>query len=52
VSWLAWLPEMLGYRGDLKQSLSTIAQFGPALAALVLVATTRGALGYDPTPMR
>ena len=51
-SWLAWLMEMLGYRGDLDQSLSTIAKFGSALAALVLVATTRGALGYVPTLVR
>ena len=34
-SWLAWTPAMLGYRGDLNQSLSMIAQFGPSLAALV-----------------
>jgi hypothetical protein len=36
VSWLAWLPAMLGYRGDLNQVLSMIAQFGPAVAALIV----------------
>jgi hypothetical protein len=29
---LAWHPEMLGYRADLNQSLSTIAQFGAGRA--------------------
>jgi membrane protease YdiL (CAAX protease family) len=36
ITWLAWLPDILGYRGDLGQVLTMIAQFGPALAALVL----------------
>ena len=36
ISWLGWLPAVLGYRGDLGQILSMISQFGPALAALVL----------------
>ena len=36
ISWLGWLPTVLGYRGDLDQNLSMIAQFGPAVAALVL----------------
>jgi membrane protease YdiL (CAAX protease family) len=36
ITWLAWLPDILGYRGDLGQVLAMIAQFGPALAALVL----------------
>jgi hypothetical protein len=36
ISWLGWLPAVLGYRGDLDQILSMIAQFGPAVAALVL----------------
>jgi hypothetical protein len=34
ITWLAWLPAMLGYKGDLGQVLSIIAQFGPAVAAL------------------
>src|SRR3712207_4073060 len=37
ITWLAWLPDIVGYRGDLGQVFSMIAQFGPALAALVLV---------------
>jgi uncharacterized protein len=37
-------PDILGYRGDLGQVLAMIAQFGPALAALVL-AWYSGALG-------
>jgi uncharacterized protein len=36
ISWLAWLPAMLGYWGDLGPVLFMITQFGPALAALVL----------------
>jgi uncharacterized protein len=36
ITWLAWLPAMMGYRGDLGQMLFMIAQFGPALGALVL----------------
>jgi membrane protease YdiL (CAAX protease family) len=36
ISWLAWLPAALGYRGDLDLLLPLIAQFGPALAALVV----------------
>jgi hypothetical protein len=36
VSWLAWLPAVLDYRGDLGQVPMMIAQFGPALAALFL----------------
>jgi membrane protease YdiL (CAAX protease family) len=36
ITWLAWLPAVLGYRGDLDSALSMIAQFGPALAALVV----------------
>src|SRR5215212_8696973 len=36
ITWLAWLPAMLGYRGDLGQVLMMIAQFGPALAALFI----------------
>ena len=36
VTWLAWLPAVLGYEGDLNQVLSLIAQFGPAVAALVV----------------
>jgi membrane protease YdiL (CAAX protease family) len=35
ISWLAWLPAMLGYQGGLGQVIMMIAQFGPALAALV-----------------
>jgi len=37
ISWLAWLPAMLGYRGGADTALSMIAQFGPALAALAIV---------------
>ena len=36
LTWLAWLPTVLGYGGDLNQVLSLIAQFGPAVAALVV----------------
>jgi len=36
LTWLAWLPVVLGYGGDLNQILSLIAQFGPAVAALVV----------------
>jgi len=36
LTWLAWLPAVLGYGGDLNQILSLIAQFGPAVAALVV----------------
>jgi membrane protease YdiL (CAAX protease family) len=44
ITWLAWLPDILGYQDDLGQVLTMIAQFGPALAALVL-ALYSGALG-------
>src|SRR5215218_6870003 len=37
ISWLAWLPAMLGYRSGADTALSMIAQFGPALAALAVV---------------
>ena len=37
VSWLAWLPAMLGYQGSADAALSIIAQFGPTLAAFVIV---------------
>lgn len=37
ISWLAWLPTILGYRGGADTALSMIAQFGPALAAIVTV---------------
>ena len=37
ITWLAFLPDILGYRGDLNQVFMMIAQFGPAIAALVLV---------------
>jgi uncharacterized protein len=37
ITWVAWLPTILGYRGDLGQVLMMIAQFGPAVAALLLV---------------
>ena len=37
ISWLAWLPAMLGYGGRLGGPLSMLAQFGPALATLVAV---------------
>jgi membrane protease YdiL (CAAX protease family) len=40
VSWFAWLPAILGYRGGADTALSMIAQFGPALAALVIVLYT------------
>jgi membrane protease YdiL (CAAX protease family) len=40
ITWLAWLPDILGYRGGLGQALMMIAQFGPALAALGLVRYT------------
>ncbi len=46
ITWLVWLPDILGYRGDLGQVLSMIAQFGPALAALFLTCYT-GAPIYD-----
>jgi uncharacterized protein len=36
ISWLAWLPVVLGYRGSLETVIALIAQFGPALAALVV----------------
>ena len=36
VTWLAWLPAVLSYQGDLNQALSLIAQVGPAVAALVV----------------
>ena len=37
ISWFAWLPDILGFRGDLGQVFSMIAQFGPAVAAFVLL---------------
>ena len=40
ITWLAWLPDILGYRGDLGQILMMIAQFGPAVAAFILVLYT------------
>jgi membrane protease YdiL (CAAX protease family) len=36
ITWLAWLPAVLGYGGDLNSAFMVIAQFGPALAALVV----------------
>jgi uncharacterized protein len=36
ITWLAWLPNILGYQGELGQVLMMIAQFGPAIAALFL----------------
>lgn len=33
---ITWLPAVLGYEGDLNQVLALIAQFGPAVAALVV----------------
>jgi membrane protease YdiL (CAAX protease family) len=44
ITWLAWLPNVLGYRGGLGQILMMIAQFGPALAALLLVWYTRSSI--------
>jgi len=44
ISWLAWLPDILGYRGDLGQVFSMIAQFGPAVAALILTWYTRASI--------
>jgi membrane protease YdiL (CAAX protease family) len=40
ISWLAWLPAILGYQGGADTALSMIAQFGPALAALAIVCYT------------
>lgn len=37
ITWLAWLPAILGYRGNFGPAFTMIAQFGPALAALILV---------------
>jgi len=37
ISWLAWLPAMLGYQGSADAALYIIAQFGPTLAAFVIV---------------
>src|SRR5215207_4764909 len=36
ITWLAWLPAVVGYRGGFNQALSMVAQFGPAIAALAL----------------
>ena len=36
ITWLACLPDILGCRGNLGQMFSMIAQFGPAVAALIL----------------
>ncbi len=36
ITWLAWLPDILGCRGNLGQMFLMIAQFGPAVAALIL----------------
>jgi len=44
ITWLAWLLDILGYRGNLSQVLMMIAQFGLALAALIM-ASYSGALG-------
>jgi uncharacterized protein len=46
ISWLAWLPATLGYRGGADTALSMIAQFGPALAALVVVYTGASIRGW------
>lgn len=45
ITWFAWLPAMLGYRGDFGQVFMMIAQFGPALAALLIVWYSRAAMG-------
>jgi membrane protease YdiL (CAAX protease family) len=45
ITWLAWLPGILGYRGDLGQVFSMIAQFGPAVAALILIWYTSASMG-------
>jgi hypothetical protein len=37
ISWLAWLLALPGYRGGADTALSMIAQFGPALAVLIIV---------------
>src|SRR5215207_1060653 len=37
ISWLAWLPAMLGYQGSADAARYIIAQFGPSLAAFVIV---------------
>ena len=42
ISWLAWLPIVLGFGGGIAPLLMMIAQFGPALAALA-VALASGA---------
>ena len=44
LTWLAWLPAVLGYGGDLNQILSLIAQFGPAVAALVVTWYSRASV--------
>src|SRR5215212_11231789 len=44
ITWLAWLPAILGYRGALGQVLMMIAQFGPAMAALFPVWFTGASL--------
>jgi membrane protease YdiL (CAAX protease family) len=36
ITWAAWLPDVLGYQGGFGQALMMIAQFGPALTALLL----------------
>jgi membrane protease YdiL (CAAX protease family) len=37
ISWLAWLPAVAGYEGGLTAPLAMVAQFGPALAALLVL---------------
>lgn len=46
ISWLAWLPIILGYGAGLNTALSMTAQFSPAVAAL-LVALLSGASVRD-----
>jgi hypothetical protein len=47
VSWLAWLPAILGYRGGADTALSMIAQFGPGLLGIfAYVLLVRGRATY------
>lgn len=45
ITWLAFTPAMLGYRGGLGQLFFVIAQFGPALAALIVILLSGASFG-------
>lgn len=44
ISWLAFTPGILGYQGGLGQLFFMIAQFGPALAALIVILVSGASL--------